>query len=242
MKELIVPFLKGVSRSSPIAHLSFLLDSYPTNTIGMVPWPRYGYKPDVNFTIAYGSDCIFIKYYVTEKTVRAVYSQPNQPVYKDSCVEFFVAFGDEKEYYNFEFNCAGTCLVGFGENREDRKLLPEPVIRMIRHHAQLKVVNNQGEGNIAWELTLMIPLEAFYYHSLESVDGWQCRANFYKCGDDLPDPHFLTWNHIKSADPDFHLPEFFGKIKFGKQQGYLATSKQKQRKHETENYCTAAVI
>jgi hypothetical protein len=214
MKEINVPFLGAVSKVSPLAHLSFLLDGQKKNLIGMAPWPRYGYKPDVHFAIAYGIDCLFIKYYVTEKSIAAIYNQPNEPVYKDSCVEFFVSFGDEQGYYNFEFNCAGTCLLGFGTNRTNRKLIPEAVVRTIRHQVALKVVNNKGQGNICWELTLMIPLEAFYYHSFLSLIGRQCRVNFYKCGDELPDPHFLCWNDIKSTDPDFHLSEFFGKMKF----------------------------
>jgi hypothetical protein len=236
MKELTVPFLKGVTKISPIAHVSFLLDSYEANAIGMVPWPGYGYKPDANFTMAYGNDCVFIKYYVSEKCVRAIYSQPNEPVYKDSCVEFFVCFGNENEYYNFEFNCAGACLAGFGAHRENRRLLPEPVIRMIRQQVQIKAVNNKGEGNIAWELTLMIPLDAFYYHSFAALNGRQCRANFYKCGDELPDPHFLAWNDIKSAEPNFHLPGFFGKMKFESPNKYLAPVKQKQQTHEIKIY------
>lgn len=214
MKELTVPFLGLVSKVSPIAHVSFLLDSYEKNHIGMVPWPGDGYKPDVHFAIAFGNDNIFIKYYVSEKSVRAIYKQPNEPVYKDSCVEFFVAFGDEKGYYNFEFNCAGTCMLGFGTNRTNRKLLPETTIRTIRHQTNLKLVDNSGQGGIGWELTLMIPLEVFCNHSISSLNGKQCRVNFYKCGDELPDPHFLAWNDIKSTDPNFHLPEFFGKMKF----------------------------
>lgn len=212
--ELIVPFLGAVSKDSPIEHLSLLLDSYEKHLVGIAPWPQYGYRPDVHFAIAYSNDCVFIKYYVSEKSVKAIYKQPNEPVHKDSCVEFFVSFGDEPGYYNFEFNCAGTCMLGFGTSKTDRKLLPEAVVRMIRHLALLKPVNNPADGNISWELTLMIPLEVFSHHSFTSLNGEQCRGNFYKCGDELPEPHFLAWNDIKSTDPDFHLPEFFGRMKF----------------------------
>jgi hypothetical protein len=239
MKALTVPFLGAVSRVSPIAHLSFLLDSHETNVIGMAPWAGYGYKPDVRFAIAYGDDCIFIKYYVSEKSVRAIYKQPNEPVYKDSCVEFFVAFGDEREYYNFEFNCAGTCMVGFGAKRTNRKLLPETVIMTIRHQSLLKLVDNDGQGNIGWELTLMIPFEVFYHHSVTSLNDQQCRVNFYKCGDDLPDPHFLAWNNIKSTEPDFHLPEFFGEMKF---ENKYQPFHHKATKYEDEIYSNTVVI
>lgn len=214
MKELTVPFLGLVNKVSPIAHVSYLLDNYEKNHIGMAPWPANGYKPDAHFAIAFGEDSIFIKYYVNEKSVRAIYKQPNEPVYKDSCVEFFVSFGDEKGYYSFGFNCAGTCMLGFGTSRTNRKLLPEAAIKTIRHQTNLKLVDSGGQGSIGWELTLMIPLAVFCNHSITSLNGRQCRVNFHKCGDEMPDPHFLTWNNIKSADTNFHLPEFFGKMQF----------------------------
>jgi hypothetical protein len=46
------------------------------------------------------------------------------------------------------------------------------------------------------------------------MKGKKCRANFYKCGDDLPEPHFLAWNMINTEEPDFHRPEFFGTLEF----------------------------
>jgi hypothetical protein len=42
--------------------------------------------------------------------------------------------------------------------------------------------------------------------------GATLRANFYKCGDELQVPHFLSWNPIGVETPDFHRPEFFGKL------------------------------
>ncbi|MGH2565575.1 MAG: carbohydrate-binding family 9-like protein, partial [Ginsengibacter sp.] len=41
-----------------------------------------------------------------------------------------------------------------------------------------------------------------------------CKVNFYKCGDKLPKPHFLTWNTVETEDPDFHAPEYFGSMEF----------------------------
>ena len=39
-------------------------------------------------------------------------------------------------------------------------------------------------------------------------------ANFYKCGDKLQTPHFLSWNPIDLEKPNFHCPEFFGMLRF----------------------------
>jgi hypothetical protein len=128
-------------------------------------------------------------------------------------VEFFVSFGDEPGYYNFEFNCAGTCLLSFGEERANRKMTSANLIKSIAFQSSIKPATNK-DASIGWELTLVIPFDAFQYHEITSMKGKKCRANFYKCGDDLPEPHFLAWNTINTEEPDFHRPEFFGNLEF----------------------------
>lgn len=181
--------------------------------IALMSWPSHDEKPVVKFAIAYNKDCIFLKYYVTEKSIQAKYRRINDPVYKDSCVEFFISFRGEKEYYNLEFNCLGTGCVGFGANRDDRKLLPYETVSKIRHKAALKV-SNYNNPMKSWELTLAIPAGVFSEHSLTNFEGEISRANFYKCGDELPHPHYLSWNSITAPEPNFHLPEFFGEMEF----------------------------
>ena len=208
MNRIEVPHIDRINKESPPEKISAELDKLTKYPIDNAPWPVFPYKPKVHFAIAY-NDCIFIKYYVIEKAIRAVYTKTNDPVYKDSCVEFFVSFNGEREYYNMEFNCIGTCLMSYRANREDKQMLSERDISKIK---RMSNIISSDEGNAAWELTLMIPPEAFVHHNLQSLKGMTCRANFYKCGDDLPEPHYLAWNNIESGKPNFHLPEFFGEI------------------------------
>lgn len=212
MKQLSVPFIH-LDESNTIDEISRKLDHVHQELIANVPWDEYPYKPEIAFSIAHGENGLFLKYFVEEKYVRAVNSEPNEPVYEDSCVEFFISFEDESEYYNFEFNCAGTCLLGFGEGREGRVLSSPEIIKQINFKSTLKPATNT-EANIGWELTLAIPFSVFQYHELSSLSGKKCRANFYKCGDKLPEPHFLAWNNIQSENPNFHLPKFFGDVEF----------------------------
>ena len=65
-----------------------------------------------------------------------------------------------------------------------------------------------------WELALRIPVSTFFLHNLSGFDGLQAKGNVYKCGDNLPVPHFISWNPIKTENPDFHRSEFFGEITF----------------------------
>ena len=69
-------------------------------------------------------------------------------------------------------------------------------------------------GSIKWQLSEIIPVSALFLHKIESLDGMQMTANFYKCGDLLTKPHFLSWSPIDLEKPMFHCPEFFGRILF----------------------------
>ena len=64
-------------------------------------------------------------------------------------------------------------------------------------------------GDCSWEVALVIPYSAFFMHNITSLDGKAIRANFYKCGDKLQTPHFLSWNPIDLEKPNFHCPEFW---------------------------------
>jgi hypothetical protein len=37
-------------------------------------------------------------------------------------------------------------------------------------------------------------------------------ANFYKCGDELSVPHYISWAPIEAEKPNFHRPDCFGKM------------------------------
>lgn len=209
MKQLCVGFVKDSKSDEPIENVSLLLDKLARYSLEFSPWPAYPYKPQVRFSIAHASDRILLKYYVEEKTISAAEGNINGRVWEDSCVEFFISFG-EKEYYNLEFNCIGTALVGYGNKKTDRELLPEVIIKGLGFQSLIQ----NSYGLICWELTIVIPLKLFIHHQLSSLVRKHCRVNFYKCGDALPEPHFLSWSDIQSEEPNFHLPEFFGEALF----------------------------
>jgi hypothetical protein len=207
-----IPFAKDIISPDPLS-ASVYLDTLSRNYLNNTPWPQFNSKPDVCFTICYTDESILLKYYVKETSFQALYKTANDPVYRDSCVEFFIAFDDDG-YYNLEFNSIGTCLASFGKERSERRSLPKEVIDKIKYQSLIKTNNADSKPQFNWELTLIIPFQVFQHHALTSLKNKVCTANFYKCGDDLPQPHFVTWNNITSEEPDFHLPQFFGKAEF----------------------------
>lgn len=182
--------------------------------IACVNWNEYPYRPEVRFRIAYTEGAFLLHYRVKENSVRARYGTDNGSVWTDSCVEFFLKPGNDEVYYNIECNCAGTVLLEAGvPGEKPRERAPLEVVNRIGRWASLgrKPFEERIEET-EWEVALWIPLEVFFRHSVGSLEGQQIRANFYKCGDELQTPHFLSWNPIGLPKPNFHCPEFFGQL------------------------------
>jgi hypothetical protein len=185
------------------------------NPIGELNWKDFDYKPDVKFSIAYTDNEILLKYYVTEHWFKAEKTESNQMVYEDSCVEFFISPSTDGIYYNLEFNGIGTCLMGSGTGRRNRLSAGPEVISRIRRKTSAGTKSiAEKEGEFSWTITLAIPLNVFIHHKLTELKGRTLRANFYKCGDKLSVPNYVTWNPVTTERPDYHRPEYFGLLKF----------------------------
>lgn len=211
IQSLWIPNLKQEVQGKDISFIAQIMDKQTRHPLSNTPWKAYPYKPQVDFSIAHSEDSIYLKYYVTEKHIRAVNTRTNDPVYEDSCVEFFVSF-DDSGYYNFECNSLGTFLLYFGTDLEHRNPLPDSVIERIKTYTTIQ--KNASDKTYSWTITWIIPKSIFIYHPQLSLSKQTYSANFYKCGDKTEEPHFLTWSPIRTETPAFHRPEFFGKISF----------------------------
>ena len=118
-------------------------------------------------------------------------------------------------YTDMECNCVGRLLIGAGAGRSNRQHAPQEVLDKVQRWSSLGQEDFEERiGDCSWEVALVIPYSAFFMHNITSLDGKAIRANFYKCGDKLQTPHFLSWNPIDLEKPNFHCPEFFGMLRF----------------------------
>lgn len=183
--------------------------------INIVNWKTYPYQPEVAFRIAHTNDAILLHYIVTENSVRAKYGEDNGSVWTDSCVEFFSIPAGDEIYYNLECNCIGTILLAVGPERNNREHASKEVTKQVKRWASLgREPFEERIGTCTWEVALLIPYAVFFKHTIKSLDGMGINCNFYKCGDELQTPHFLSWNPIYTENPDFHRPDFFGLLEF----------------------------
>ncbi len=181
-------------------------------------WLGNGYEPRVEARLGYSAKFLYVRFDVEEARVRARFTRFQDPVYKDSCVEFFIdAFpGLKRGYLNFEANALGTVLVQFGPDRTARRSLTKADLRGLEASASLKRPVDGAVPGGRWALAYRIPLSLFSrIYGKDVGPGVRSRANFYKCGDETEVPHYGAWNPVGTPAPDFHRPEFFGTLEFG---------------------------
>lgn len=214
MNQLFVKQIQ-VKKAVSLAEASYFLEKeVVTTSIQTINWKDFSYQPKVCFRMGHTQREIWLKYYVRERHLRAIETRTNGEVYKDSCVEFFIS-PEGESYYNFEFSCIGTIHLAWGQGRHGRKFVDPAIIKKIDIESTLgnQPFDNKT-GEFEWEMMIRIPIGCFAYSKIKNLSGLSVRANFYKCGDETPEPHYLTWNPIKTENPDYHRPEFFGKVFF----------------------------
>lgn len=184
--------------------------------IDCYPWNKNNYMPHVDVKMFYSNTHFHILFKAFEKEIKATYLSLNDPVYKDSCVEFFFNPKPEQDnrYMNFEVNPLGTLLLSVGSGRSDRiRLSDEPLEQFSILHS-VRQEDSQSYDREYWSIEYSIPINFIekYYGKTEFTPGYKILANFYKCGDETKFPHYGCWSPILNKEPDFHRPEYFGTI------------------------------
>lgn len=157
--------------------------------------------------LCHNGKALFVRMEAEEKNIRATLTNPMDQVCDDSCLEFFFAPGEnEPRYFNFEMNPLGNFFMGIGLGRLDRvRLVPlDPSPFQIRTYYK-------EDG---WGVTYQIPLEFIRLYSPNFSFTGKAACNFYKCGDQTVVPHYLSWNKMTSAQPDYHRRGDFGQLIF----------------------------
>ena len=209
--------ITSLSADIPAEKLPETMDKahLPWQPISSINWSEYPFRPQAAFRIAYSPTGFYLHYRVEEPHLRARYGEDNGSVWTDSCVEFFLQPHPEGPYYNIECNCIGTLLMGTGPGRHDRTRIPNALLQKADRYASLgRTPFETRSADGAWEVALSLPYTLFQNTVLSPKSGDTMRGNFYKCGDELPEPHFLSWHPIHTAQPDFHRPEWFGELIF----------------------------
>lgn len=209
---LTVPYLPELD-SMELSELANMLDERGHRCpIESLNWAKdFPYHPLTVFSIAHSGTAIYIDFFVRCNYLRAVNYENNSPVCQDSCVEFFISPAPYEYYYNFEWNCIGTINTSKRRSRHDHEYLTDDQLARVRRHASCGTRPfEELEGLFTWNLVVAIPLDLIgVKYEGKPID---LKGNLYKCSDLCTQPHYISFFPIDTPQPDFHRPEFFGKI------------------------------
>ena len=160
--------------------------------------------PRVTVQALWRDDALLFRICSDAPPSRAVNIAPDSPVWEDSCLECFLS-ADRQHYLNLEGNANGAVLAAFGPDRHARRRLAD--MGVLRPQLLAAVC---GTG---WEAVYTVPAETLQeLFGVRPAVGLQLWANFYVCGDKTPLPCYGAWNDVETETPDFHRPEFFGRL------------------------------
>jgi hypothetical protein len=176
--------------------------------------------PLVKAKLAYDLEILFVIFQVEDRYVCARNQSYQEPVHQDSCVEFFPRGEDISEgYFKLEVNCGGTVLFHhqLGRQVEDVPVSGVGIHQIQIAHTLPQVIEEEITESIIWVVEYCLPFSvlAKYAPLAQPGAGIPWRANFHKCADKPSHPHWLTWARVDLPAPDFHSPEFFGRLVFG---------------------------
>lgn len=169
------------------------------------------YRPDTYCKMGVVSEDLVATLKCYEENPKAVYTMRDEPMYKDSCLEFFVAPLEEKEeYVNVEMNSNGAFLCEFGKGKFDRVL----VSTLTENSPIVEAFKGEDLKGAFWGVTVKLT-EVFLreLYKTEKIDFTTVKANFYKCGDDCEIQHYLAFSPVTTLPPGFHNPECFAVFK-----------------------------
>lgn len=200
---------QGAWRDVPSIELFNHMSSLPVN------------RPRTRVKLLYDKDNIYVYFHVEDQYVLAKANKHQDPVYKDSCVEFFFTPSDDLTdgYFNIEVNCCGVILMSYQLAKGDAEInISNADLSKINMYTSLKEKSIPVEiiGPVTWTTTYKLPFEMLekYAKFKRPTKCVVWRANFYKCADETSFPHWLSWSKIDKPFPDFHQPGFFGKLEF----------------------------
>jgi hypothetical protein len=181
------------------------------------------HRPITRARVLYDDENLYLRFHVEDLYVVAKHTQFQDPVYRDSCVEWFVQPLPSSGYFNFEINCGGALLCYY---ITDPARTPDGFAGFARlalehakclriTHSMPSVVWPERVGAAVWQVGCQIPLVVLeaYTGPLRPLAGQVWRTNFFKCADDSSHPHWASWAPIGEA-LNFHQPEFFAPLDF----------------------------
>jgi hypothetical protein len=188
-----------------------------TNYMGDVP----SFKPVTTAKMMYDDSNVYVIFRVKDNFIRLKTEKFGGKVFQDACAEFFFSPDSSQplQYFNLEMNAGGIALMGFHSNGKVGKniyLTADEFKGVEIAHSLPEKLDKEITEPTTWTIEYRLPLSVLrkFSNVTQPAKGVIWKANFYKTSDMSSNPHYITWALVDNKEPDFHLPQFFGTLRF----------------------------
>ena len=176
--------------------------------------------PKVSFSGYWNEKGIGGRFDVEDNSILAECTEDMSSIWNDSCVEIFLKPQNMVGHFGFEFNSIGKLYACYiknetlidGKFKESFPCTIDDCSLVKRNSLFKKKIFPERIEKTNWWVDFFIPIILLqkYFGEFSFHTNSKLRANFYKCGDKLQNPHWLSWNKIDELN--FHKEQCFGEI------------------------------
>ncbi len=177
------------------------------------PWWTSGEKEQTEAKMLWDDNFLYLSFVCRDKHIWADHYNTNASVSVDDAAEIFWNPSPETQstYYQFEINCIGNLLSVWKNGSNPRPVILVPHIgRVVKG-----TVNKDSDADSLWVLEIAIRFDDYPEIARSTVpkagDMW--RINLNRCGGKT-NLQYSQWSPSRTAQPQFHSPEDFGRIYF----------------------------
>lgn len=185
-----------------------------SNYMGELP----AFQPVAKAKMMYDHENLYFIFLVKDRHVRIQTQNFNGPVSGDACVEFFFSPDSNfpERYFNLEINAGGTALMGYHSGEKRIRVSAKDFETVEIAHSLPAKLDQEISEPVTWTIECRLPLDILkkFSNVTHPGKGVTWRANFFKTSSKSSNPHYLTWSFVDYFKPQFHLPQFFGTLKF----------------------------
>jgi hypothetical protein len=176
-------------------------------------WYESGKQEQTEAKMLWDDEFLYVAFKSEDANISGTRTQRNDQVYKDDCVELFIApnINTPMVYMNFEINCLASYLACEHPTMKDKEWQEPKGLMIGRSHKG--TINDDTDTDDWWIIEMAVPFRVFEWTgvSLPPKTGMRMRLNLNRLGGEVNNQK-SQWQRGDPNDPGFHRPQFFGDV------------------------------
>ena len=182
------------------------------------PWWTQGEREQTEAKLLWDDQFLYVLFKCQDAHVWGEHLRRDSPVYRDDCVEVFTAPNPQRpnDYFNFEMNVREALLDQHHPDGPGVKVQQEWNSKGVQIAVTVDgTLNDDRDTDRGWILEAAFPFANFSSVAEQippnTGDVWHLNLN--RLGGKT-NPQYSQWSPSKTATPQFHAPQGFGRVIF----------------------------